>query len=164
MSSNSSPASSGHRADTPSSGHSQSVSPSDIAVGVIIGRTSEFFDFFVFAIASVIVFPARIFSFTDPLTGTLLSFLLLALAFVARPVGTALFTAIDRRHGRVTKLTVALFLMGTSTVAMGLIPEDQAMGFRMMLGAFTVPAGDDVLTSKIEFKDDGMYVNGQKMG
>ncbi|MEC9463151.1 MAG: MFS transporter, partial [Pseudomonadota bacterium] len=52
------------------------VSPSDIAVGVIIGRTSEFFDFFVFAIASVIVFPARIFPFLDPLTGTLWSFVL----------------------------------------------------------------------------------------
>lgn len=49
-------------------------------------------------------------------------------------------------------------------VAMGLIPEDQAMGFRMMLGAFTVPAGDDVLTSKIEFKDDGsISANGQRL-
>ena len=99
------------------------VSPSDIAVGVIIGRTSEFFDFFVFAIASVIVFPARIFPFVDPLTGTLWSFALVALAFVARPLGTAMFMALDRRHGRVTKLTVALFLLGTSTVAMGLVPS-----------------------------------------
>lgn len=104
------------------------VSPSDIAVGVIIGRTSEFFDFFVFAIASVIVFPQRVFSFADPLTGTLRSFALLALAFVVRPLGSALFTALDRRHGRVTKLTVALFLMGTATVAMGLIPSYEAAG------------------------------------
>ncbi|MFC3568151.1 MFS transporter [Paracoccus simplex] len=105
------------------------VSPSDIAVGVIIGRTSEFFDFFVFAIASVIVFPQRIFSFTDPLTGTLLSFALLALAFVVRPLGSALFMAIDRRHGRVSKLTAALFLMGTATVAMGLIPSHEDVGY-----------------------------------
>ena len=102
-------------------------------MGVIIGRTSEFFDFFVFAIASVIVFPQRVFSFTDPLTGTLLSFLLLALAFVARPVGSALFMAIDRRHGRVAKLTVALFLMGTSTVAMGLIPSYENVGIWAVL-------------------------------
>ncbi len=115
------------------SGHSHSVSPSDIAVGVIIGRTSEFFDFFVFAIASVIVFPQRIFPFVDPLTGTLLSFLLLALAFVARPIGSALFMGIDRRHGRVAKLTVALFLMGTSTVAMGLIPSYENVGIWAVL-------------------------------
>ena len=105
------------------------VSPSDIAVGVIIGRTSEFFDFFVFAIASVIVFPARIFPFVDPLTGTLWSFALVALAFVARPLGTAMFMALDRRHGRVTKLTLALFLLGTSTVAMGLVPSYETAGW-----------------------------------
>lgn len=104
------------------------VSPSDIAVGVVIGRTSEFFDFFVFAIASVIVFPERLFPFADPLQGTLLSFVLVLLAFVARPVGTAIFMRIDRKHGRVAKLTLALFLLGTSTVAMGLVPSYEVLG------------------------------------
>lgn len=104
------------------------VSPSDIAVGVIIGRTSEFFDFFVFAIASVIVFPARLFPFLDPLAGTLWSFVLVLLAFVARPIGTAIFMRIDRKHGRVAKLTLALFLLGTSTVAMGLVPSYDTLG------------------------------------
>lgn len=104
------------------------VSPSDIAVGVVIGRTSEFFDFFVFAIASVIVFPARLFPFVEPLTGTLLSFGLVLLAFVARPIGTAMFMKIDRKHGRVAKLTLALFLLGTSTVAMGLVPTYDMLG------------------------------------
>ncbi|MGN7868275.1 Inner membrane metabolite transport protein YhjE [Paracoccus haematequi] len=104
------------------------VSPSDIAVGVVIGRTSEFFDFFVFAIAAVIVFPARLFPFADPLTGTLLSFGLVLLAFVARPVGTAIFMYVDRKQGRVAKLTLALFLLGTSTVAMGLVPSYAVMG------------------------------------
>ena len=47
--------------------------PGEIAIGVIIGRTSEFFDFFVYAIASVIVFPRLVFPFTDQLTGTLYS-------------------------------------------------------------------------------------------
>ncbi|NPD16026.1 MFS transporter [Xinfangfangia sp. D13-10-4-6] len=105
-----------------------SVSPSDIAVGVIIGRASEFFDFFVFAIAAVIVFPKLVFSFTDPLTGTLMAFGLLALAFVARPIGSLLFMALDRQIGRVAKLTVALFLMGTATVAMGLLPSYETVG------------------------------------
>ncbi len=113
--------------------HEHHVSPSDIAVGVVIGRASEFFDFFVFAIASVLVFPARIFPFVDPLTGTLWSFVLVALAFVARPVGSALFMAIDRRYGRTTKLTISLFLLGTSTVAMGLVPSYDQVGWWAIL-------------------------------
>jgi len=49
-------------------------------------------------------------------------------------------------------------------VAMGLVPADQVMGFRMMLGMFAVPAGDDAVTSKIEFKEDGgIYANGQRI-
>lgn len=108
---------------------SHNVSPSDIAVGVIIGRTSEFFDFFAFAIAAVLVFPSRLFPFVDPLTGVLFSFVLLAVAFVARPFGVVIFTEMDRRFGRVTKLTVALFLLGTCTVGMGLVPTYQSVGW-----------------------------------
>src|SRR6478735_449406 len=93
------------------------IHPGEIAIGVIIGRTSEFFDFFVYAIASVLVFPKLIFPFLDPLTGTLWSFAVFALAFVARPVGTMIFTAIDRAWGRGAKLTTALFLLGGSTAA-----------------------------------------------
>lgn len=115
-----------HVEGSESGGHS--VSPSDIAVGVIIGRTSEFFDFFVFAIASVIVFPARYFPFEDPLRGTLWSFAIFALAFFARPFGTAIFTMIDRKYGKGIKLTIALLLLGTSTVAMGLIPSYENIG------------------------------------
>ena len=60
-------------------------------------------------------------------------------------------------------LTGANKLMDT-LVAMGLVPEDQIMGARMMLGMFAVPAGDDALTSKIEFKEDGgIYANGQRV-
>ena len=104
------------------------VDPGEIAIGVIIGRTSEFFDFFVYAIASVIVFPRLVFSFTDPLTGTLYSFALFSLAFVARPFGTAIFMAVDRAHGKGVKLTIALFLLGTSTVAMALLPNYDTIG------------------------------------
>src|SRR5689334_2108853 len=80
------------------------IAPGDIAIGVIIGRTSEFFDFFVYAIASVLVFPSVVFPYVDALTGTLYSFALFSLAFVGRPLGTLLFTAIGRRYGRGTKL------------------------------------------------------------
>lgn len=104
------------------------VRPGEIAIGVVIGRTSEFFDFFVYAIASVIVFPAIVFPFLDRVSATLWSFALFALAFMARPLGTQLFMAIDRRHGRGTKLTIALFLLGTSTVSVGFLPTYASAG------------------------------------
>ena len=116
------------QSDQPRDAIDHPVSPSDIAVGVIIGRTSEFFDFFVFAIASVIVFPARLFPFLDPLQGTMASFLLILLAFIARPIGNALFMRVDRKYGRGAKLTIALFLLGTCTVAMGLVPSYASVG------------------------------------
>lgn len=104
------------------------VSPSDIAVGVIIGRSSEFFDFFVFAIASVLVFPKLIFPWADPLEATLWSFVVFALAFIARPFGTLIFTALDRAFGKSVKLIVALFLLGGSTMAMGVLPSWEDLG------------------------------------
>ena len=55
------------------------VAPSEIAIGVIIGRTAEYFDFFVFAIASVVVFPKVFFPFAQPLTATLYAFAVFAL-------------------------------------------------------------------------------------
>jgi MFS family permease len=108
--------------------HHGELKPAEIAVGVIVGRTSEFFDFFVYAIASVIVFPKLVFPFVDPLSGTLYSFGLFALAFVARPIGTVIFTSIDRAHGRGAKLTVALFLLGGSTMAMAFLPSYADVG------------------------------------
>lgn len=104
------------------------VTSGEIAIGVIIGRTSEFFDFFVYAIASVVVFPKLVFPYVDALTGTLYSFSVFALAFVARPIGTAIFMAVDRAYGRGTKLTIALFMLGTSTVAVAFLPGYQSIG------------------------------------
>ena len=104
------------------------IRPGEIAVGVIIGRSSEFFDFFVYAIASVLVFPSLIFPYVDALTGTLYSFAIFSLAFVARPFGALLFLWIDRRHGRGVKLTIALFLLGGSTAAMAFLPSYAQVG------------------------------------
>ncbi|MGY3597884.1 MFS family permease [Bradyrhizobium sp. USDA 4341] len=109
------------------SGHGQ-AKPGEIAIGVIIGRTSEFFDFFVYAIASVIVFPKLVFPFVNELTGTLYSFGIFALAFAARPLGTVIFMAVDRRHGKGAKLVIALFLLGTATVALAFLPGYDTIG------------------------------------
>ena len=98
------------------------IRPGEIAVGVIIGRSSEFFDFFVYAVASVLVFPSLVFPYVDPLTGMLYSFAIFSLAFVARPFGAILFMWVDRRHGRGVKLTAALFLLGGSTAAIAFLP------------------------------------------
>lgn len=106
-----------------------SVRLSDMAIGVIIGRTSEFFDFFVFAIACVLVFPSFVFSFASPVDGTLYAFLVLALGFMARPVGTLIFTEIERRFGHGVKLTSALFLLGCSTVAISFLPSYDQEGW-----------------------------------
>jgi MFS family permease len=105
-----------------------SVAPGDIAVGVVIGRASEYFDFFVFGIASVLVFPAVFFPFVDQLQGTLYAFMLFALAFVARPLGTLIGMWIQTRFGRSAKLSSALLLLGCSTVAMALLPSYQSAG------------------------------------
>jgi MFS family permease len=98
------------------------VRSSEIAIGVIIGRVSEFFDFFVFGIASVVVFPSVFFPFVTPMTGTLYSFAVFSLAFVARPIGSLLFRVIHQRYGRGTKLTIALFMLGTATAGIAFLP------------------------------------------
>ncbi|GJE59974.1 MFS transporter [Methylobacterium trifolii] len=104
------------------------VDPSEIAVGVVIGRASEYFDFFVYGIASVLVFPKVFFPFADPLTATLYSFMLFSLAFIARPIGSVIFMAVDRKHGRGVKLTIALFLLGGSTAMMSFLPGYASIG------------------------------------
>ena len=109
--------------------HAQ-VAPGEIAIGVVIGRASEYFDFFVFGIACVLVFPSVFFPFETRLDGMLLSFVIFSLAFIARPIGTTLFMSLQRRWSRGTKLTAALFLLGTATVGMAFLPGYEALGGR----------------------------------
>jgi len=105
-----------------------SVAPGDIAVGVVIGRASEYFDFFVFGIASVLVFPSVFFPFVDRLQGTLYAFVLFSLAFVVRPLGTVAGMWLQRRFGRSAKLSLALLLLGCATAGMALLPSYQVLG------------------------------------
>lgn len=108
-------------------GHAR-VAPGEIAVGVVVGRASEYFDFFVFGIACVLVFPRVFFPFEGPLQGTIWSFVIFSLAFILRPIGTAVSMAMQRRWGRATKLTIALFVLGTATVGMAFVPSYEAIG------------------------------------
>ena len=124
------------RADT-----HEDVTPSEIAVGVIIGRSSEYFDFFVFGIACVLVFPSFLFPFMSRLDGTLMAFALLAVAFVVRPVGTAISMAIQRRWGRGTKLTIALFVLGVCTVGMAFLPGYKDAGTAAIVALLILRVG-----------------------
>lgn len=124
------------RADT-----HEDVTPSEIAVGVIIGRSSEYFDFFVFGIACVLVFPSLLFPFLSPLEGTLMAFALLAVAFVVRPVGTAISMAVQRRWGRGTKLTIALFVLGVCTVGMAFLPSYKEAGLAAIVTLLILRVG-----------------------
>ncbi len=108
-------------------GH-HSVAPGEIAVGVVVGRASEYFDFFVYGIASALVFPAVFFPFADRLQGTLYAFAVFALAFVARPLGTVVSMWMQRRWDRGTKLTAALFLLGTATAGIAFLPGYAVLG------------------------------------
>ena len=76
----------------------------------------------------MVVFPKVFFPFAEPVTATLYSFAMFSLAFVARPIGSIVFTAVDRRHGRGVKLTIALFLLGFSTMAVSFLPGYAQIG------------------------------------
>ncbi|WP_341487676.1 MFS transporter [Pararhizobium sp. A13] len=106
------------------------LSPGSIAIGVVIGRTSEFFDFFVYGLGSILVFPKLIFPFApNPVAATLMSFALFPLAFLARPLGSFVFMWIDRNYGRGTKLTIALVILGGSTASIAFLPGYATIGY-----------------------------------
>ncbi|CAN7688961.1 MFS transporter [Neorhizobium sp. LjRoot104] len=124
------PTSSGLERDARRIHDDKPISPGSIALGVIIGRMSEFFDFFVYGLGSVLVFPKLIFPFAPtPVAATLMSFAIFPLAFMARPVGSFVFMWIDRNYGRGTKLTIALFLLGGSTASIAFLPGYDTIGY-----------------------------------
>jgi metabolite-proton symporter len=94
----------------------------------LIGTTIEFFDFYIYATAAVLVFPRLFFPAGDPAAATLQSFATFALAFFARPVGSALFGHFGDRVGRKATLVAALLTMGLSTIAIGLLPTYASIG------------------------------------
>jgi metabolite-proton symporter len=94
----------------------------------LIGTTIEFFDFYIYGTAAVLVFPQLFFPQGNPTTATLQSLATFALAFFARPVGSALFGHFGDRIGRKATLVAALLTMGLSTVAIGLLPTYASIG------------------------------------
>lgn len=103
-------------------------SPRRVLFASLIGTTIEFFDFYIYATAAVLVFPTLFFPSADPTSATLQSFATFALAFFARPVGSALFGHFGDRIGRKATLVAALLTMGVSTVLIGVLPTYESIG------------------------------------
>src|SRR3954469_13754672 len=104
------------------------MNPTRILFASLIGTTIEFFDFYIYGTAAVLVFPQLFFPAGNATTAQLQSFATFALAFVARPVGSALFGHFGDRVGRKVTLVAALLTMGVSTVAIGLLPTYASIG------------------------------------
>lgn len=103
-------------------------SPGTVLFASLIGTTIEFFDFYIYATAAVLVFPTLFFPSSSPTAAMLQSLATFAIAFFARPVGSAVFGHYGDRIGRKATLVAALLTMGLSTVAIGLLPTYAAIG------------------------------------
>jgi len=102
--------------------------PAQVLFASLIGTTIEFFDFYIFATAAVLIFPRLFFPASDPASARLASLATFAIAFFARPVGSALFGHFGDRIGRKATLVAALLTMGLSTVAIGALPTYASIG------------------------------------
>lgn len=94
----------------------------------MIGTTIEFFDFYIYATAAVIVFPHLFFPAADANSALLSSLATFAIAFLARPIGAAFFGHFGDKIGRKATLVAALLTMGISTVLIGALPTYEQIG------------------------------------
>ncbi len=104
------------------------VPRSRIVAASMIGTTIEFYDFYAYGTAAVLVFPQLFFPKGDPTAALLASLATFGLAFAARPLGSILFGHFGDRVGRKTTLVASLVLMGTATVLIGVLPTYQQVG------------------------------------
>jgi metabolite-proton symporter len=102
--------------------------PAQVLFASLVGTTIEFFDFYIYATAAVLVFPRLFFPASDPASATLASLATFAIAFFARPFGSALFGHFGDRVGRKATLVAALLTMGVSTVSIGVLPTYKTIG------------------------------------
>jgi len=107
--------------------------PRQVLFASLIGTTIEFFDFYIYATAAVLVFPRLFFPASNPASATLASLATFGIAFFARPVGSALFGHFGDRIGRKRTLVIALSTMGLSTVAIGALPTYHTIGLAASL-------------------------------
>ncbi|MEI6556112.1 MAG: MFS transporter [Paludibacter sp.] len=99
-----------------------------VLFGSLIGTTIEFFDFYIYANAAVLVFPELFFPSSNPTNSILQSLATFSIAFFARPIGSAVFGHFGDKTGRKATLVAALLTMGISTVAIGFLPSYHSIG------------------------------------
>lgn len=99
-----------------------------VAIAGLVGTSLEFYDHFIYGAAAALVFPSIFFPQEDPKVALILSLLTYALAFLARPLGAAIFGHFGDRIGRRVILMVTLVLMGSATFLIGLLPTYQTLG------------------------------------
>ncbi|MYQ41156.1 metabolite-proton symporter [Streptomyces sp. LamerLS-316] len=99
-----------------------------IVAASLVGTTVEWYDFFLYGSAAALVFNKLFFPESDPLVGTLLSFLTYAVGFAARPIGALVFGHYGDRLGRKKLLVLSLLMMGGATFAIGLMPTHATIG------------------------------------
>lgn len=99
-----------------------------VAKAAFIGTTIEWFDFYLYASAATLIFPAQFFPGFGAAGSTLASFATIAVAFLARPIGGMIFAHFGDRVGRKTTLVASLLLMGVSTSLVGFLPTYDSIG------------------------------------
>ncbi len=102
--------------------------PKKVAIASMIGTAIEFYDYYIYAAAAVLVFNTQFFDKNDEGAALLFSLSTLALAFIARPIGSALFGHFGDKFGRKKTLVASLLTMGISTIAIGLLPTYAQVG------------------------------------
>lgn len=102
---------------------------SRVLIASLVGTTIEFYDFYVYATAAVLVFPALFFPAGDPTTALLASFAVFGAAMVARPIGAIFFGHLGDRLGRKTTLVISLLTMGIATFLIGTLPTYETVGW-----------------------------------
>jgi len=110
----------------------------------LVGTTIEFFDFYIYATAAVLVFPKLFFPAGDPAVAALQSLATFALAFLARPLGAVAFGHFGDRMGRKATLVAALLTMGVSTVCIGILPSYAQIGVLAPIGLALCRLGQGV--------------------
>ena len=102
---------------------------SRVILASLVGTTIEFYDFYVYATAAVLVFPHLFFPASDPTTALLASFAVFGAAMVARPLGAIFFGHLGDKKGRKITLVGALLTMGIATFLIGLLPTYATAGW-----------------------------------
>ncbi|MFP5020649.1 MFS transporter [Pseudonocardia phyllosphaerae] len=102
--------------------------PRRAAVASLVGTTIEWYDFYLYATASALVFAPLFFTGVDPAAGLLASFATYAAGFGARPVGAVVAGHLGDRVGRRSVLVASLLLMGAATTLIGLLPTYPTAG------------------------------------